>query len=493
MSSPSLLYSAAQVRAMDAYAIAQGTDGYTLMRRAGEAALRALRTRWPTAMRIGVVTGGGNNGGDGYVVARFAQAAGLSAVVSAVVPPESLRGDALRAAEDFRASGGRILPFEPAQLRAADVVVDGLLGTGLKDPVRASFAAAIDAINACDRPVFALDLPSGLNADTGEVMGTAVRATCTISFVALKTGLFLREGPEHAGRLLFDDLEVAPPADDARFRPLLERLGEGEISHALPRRPRESNKGDFGRVLIVGGGPGMPGAVRLAGESSLRAGAGLVTVATSRENLSGIIAGRPELMVHAVDGSAQLLPLLEAASVVAVGPGLGQSPWARELLDAVLASGKPLVLDADALNLLARSGRAAPPGAVLTPHPGEAGRLLGTNARAVQADRLAALQSLTQRHPGCVVVLKGAGTLVGAEQRIPGLCERGNPVMAAPGMGDVLTGTIAGIQGQCRDPWQAARAAVIAHALAGDELGRERHRGVLALELAEAVGRWLGR
>jgi ADP-dependent NAD(P)H-hydrate dehydratase / NAD(P)H-hydrate epimerase len=493
MSSPSLLYSGAQVRAIDACAIAQGTDGYLLMRRAAEAALRALRSRWPTALRIGIVTGGGNNGGDGYVLARFAQAAGLSVAVSAVIRPESLRGDALRAAEEFRASGGRILDYQAEQLAGVDVVVDALLGTGLQQPVRPAMAQAIAAINACDRPVFALDVPSGLNADSGEVMGAAIRATCTISFVALKTGLFLKDGPDHVGRLLFDDLEVSPPPEDSRFRPLLQRLGEGEIARALPRRAREANKGDFGRVLIVGGGPGMPGAMRLAGESCLRAGAGLVTVATVRDNLTGIIAGRPELIVHAVDQPEALAPLLAAAGVVAAGPGLGQSSWSESLFERILACGKPLVLDADALNLLARSGHAAPIGAVLTPHPGEAGRLLGSDADAVQADRMAALRELQRRHAGAVIVLKGAGTLIGAEGEIPGICERGNPAMAAPGMGDVLTGLIAGILGQCRDPWRAACAGVMAHALAGDELSRDRNRGVLALELAEALGHWVGR
>jgi len=493
MSSPSLLYSGAQVRAIDAFAIAHGTDGYLLMRRAAEAALRALRSRWPTALRIGIVTGGGNNGGDGYVLARFAQAAGLSVAVSAVSPPESLRGDALRAAEEFRASGGRILAYEAAQLAGVDVIVDALLGTGLQQPVRPAMAQAIAAINAGDRPVFALDLPSGLNADSGEVMGVAIRATCTISFVALKTGLFLKDGPDYVGRLLFDDLEVSPPPEDSRFRPLLQRLGEGEIARALPRRAREANKGDFGRVLIVGGGPGMPGAMRLAGESCLRAGAGLVTVATARDNVTGIIAGRPELIVHALEQAEALGPLLEAASVVAAGPGLGQSSWSESMFERILVCGKPLVLDADALNLLARSGRAAPTGSVLTPHPGEAGRLLGSDADAVQADRMAALRGLQRRHAGAVIVLKGAGTLVGADGEIPAICERGNPAMAAPGMGDVLTGLIAGILGQCRDPWRAACAGVMAHALAGDELSRERNRGVLALELAEALGYWVGR
>ena len=493
MTSPVWLYSAAQVRALDAHAIALGTEGYTLMRRAAEAALRALRSRWPTALRVVVVTGGGNNGGDGFVLARFAQAAGLTATVAAVVAPTALRGDAARAAEDFRASGGRILEYEASQLKSADVVVDALLGTGLRQPVRAAMAQAIDAINACERPVFALDLPSGLNADSGDVMGTAIRATCTISFVALKTGLFLKQGPEHVGRLLFDDLEVSPPEHEQGFRPLLQRLGEGEIARALSRRAHEANKGDFGRILIVGGGPGMPGAVRLAGESCLRAGAGLVTVATAGQNLTAIAATRPELIVHGIDEPAALAPLLGAATVVAAGPGLGQSHWAQSLLEQVLASGKPLVLDADALNLLARRGGAAPAGSILTPHPGEAGRLLGVTAAAVQDDRLSALGQLQGRHPGSTLVLKGAGTLIGAEGRIPGLCERGNPAMAAPGMGDVLTGLIAGLLGQCQDPWRAACAGVMAHALAGDELARDRHRGILALELAEALGHWLGR
>jgi len=384
-----------------------------------------------------------------------------------------------------------MIPFDPALLRQADVVVDALLGTGLKSAVREPFAAAIAAINACGRPIFALDLPSGLNADTGQVMGVAVRADSTISFVALKTGLFLGDGPDYAGRLLFDDLEVSPPALPA-FQPVLERMGESDITAALPPRRRESNKGDFGRVLIVAGGSGMPGAARLCGESCLRVGAGLVTVATARDNVAAIAAGRPELILHAVDQDGDLDAVLAPASVVAVGPGLGRTPWAAALLDRVLASGKPLVLDADALNQLAERHLLAPAGAVLTPHPGEAGRLLGESTANVQSDRPAALRRLCQRHPGATVVLKGAGTLVGVSSRpVSALCERGNPGMATAGMGDVLTGAVAGILAQCHDPWLAARAGVMAHALAGDDLARERQRGILALDLAEAITRWV--
>jgi len=495
MSAASLLYSAAQVRALDAHAIAQGTSGYTLMKRAGEAALRALRSRWPRALEIAVLAGGGNNGGDGYVLARFAQAAGLSVTVLAVTAAEQLGGDARSAWQDFRSSGGQVVPYAASLLARADVIVDALLGTGLTSAVRSPMKEAIQAINACAHPVFALDLPSGLNADNGAVMGAAVRADCTISFVALKTGLFLGDGPEYAGRLLFDDLEVATPPE-ARFTALLERLGEGEIARALPSRRRQANKGDFGRVLIVGGGPGMPGAVRLAGEACLRVGAGLVTVATARENLAAIVAGRPELIVHAVERADDLAALLEPADVVAIGPGLGRSEWAQALLEHTLASGKRLVIDADALNLLAVQRLIAPSESVLTPHPGEAARLLESSTELVQADRMAALRALTLRHPGAVIVLKGAGTLIGvshanAPTPMPAICERGNPGMAAAGMGDVLTGAIAGILGQCRDPWLAARAGVMAHALAGDDLARDRERGILALELADALNRWV--
>lgn len=492
MTSPQWLYSVEQARALDALSIEQGTSGYTLMRRAGEAALRVLRSRWPRALQICVVAGGGNNGGDGYVLARFAQAAGLTAIVLAAVPIEQLKGDARLACDDFRASGGRVLPYVEQALEG-EVIVDALLGTGLAAAVRAPLADIIAQINASARPVLALDVPSGLNADTGELMGCAVSADCTISFVALKSGLFLDAGPEYAGRVLFDDLGVAVP-DAARFRPVLERLSEADVLRALPRRERDANKGDFGRVLILGGGPGMPGALRLAGEACLRAGAGLVTVATWPDNLAAIVTGRPELIVHGVREVQELEPLLQTATVVAVGPGLSRTPWAKALLPRALASGLPLVLDADALNLIAEGRLSVPAGSVLTPHPGEAGRLLGISAAQVQKDRLGSLERLCTAYPGAVIVLKGAGTLIGRHAEdacVPGFCERGNPGMATAGMGDVLTGAIAGILAQCRDPWLAARAGVMAHALAGDELARDRERGILALELAEGLAHWV--
>jgi NAD(P)H-hydrate epimerase len=249
-------------------------------------------------------------------------------------------------------------------------------------------------------------------------------------------------------------------------------------------------------VLIMGGGPGMPGAVRLAGEAALRVGAGLVTVAVAAENLAAVVGGRPELICLGVgEGGPAAYPLLQEAlanaDVVAVGPGLGRSAWAQSMLDAALAAPCPLVIDADALNLLAAAGGAvrvhAGAGWILTPHPGEAGRLLGSDAGTVQADRLTAVHALQKRYGG-IVVLKGAGTLIADGNGPPAICERGNPGLATPGTGDVLTGAIAGILAQCGDPLQAARAGVMVHALAGDALARGGgERGFLAKELAREL------
>ena len=486
MALPVALYSTAQVRAIDAHAINElKIPGYTLMKRAGEAALRYLRTRWPMAHRIVIVCGSGNNGGDGYVLARFAQAAGLTVSVLSAADPDTRAGDARRACADYRASGAEVHPFSAARLAAGEVVVDALLGTGLSGSVRPAFLEVIRAINSSGRPVFALDVPSGLDADAGIPLGEAVRAEATVTFVGLKTGLFVGDGPEFAGTVFFDDLELRAPAG-AQFEPRLTRIVEAEIHAALPRRARAANKGDFGRVLIVGSGSGMPGAARLAGEACLRAGAGLTTVAVAPENVAAVAAGRPELICLGLSSAEALAPAIERADVIAVGPGLGRTSWARSALDAVLASGKPLVVDADALNLLAEQGARARADWILTPHPGEAGRLLNTSAAAVQDNRLAALEGLLERFGG-TVVLKGAGTLVGSRGRTPGLCERGNPGMATAGTGDVLTGAIAGILAQCRDSWAAARVGVLVHALAGDAAARGGERGVLASDLAREL------
>jgi len=470
---------------MDRHVIEQlGIPGYTLMTRAAEAALTALRSEWPRAHRLLIVCGAGNNAGDGYVLARLAMAARLLVEVIALTAPEALTGDARLAWQDFVAQGGVTLAWDGRLLSDAEVVVDAIFGTGLSRPLDARLIDCVQAINAAARPVLSLDVPSGLDADTGAVLGAAVQADRTISFVGLKQGFYLAAGPDHVGKVLFDDLEIPPEVVD-RAGCVARRLDTSVVRQALPRRSRTSHKGQQGHVLIVGGGLGMPGAVRLTGEACLRAGSGLVTVATRPEHVSALVAGRPELMCRGVLSAMDLAPLLLLADVIAIGPGLGQDAWALDLFKAVMATDKPLIVDADALNLLAQQPVMRGSHGeqwVLTPHPGEAARLLSSSTAHVQEARLQAVRDLGESYGG-TVVLKGAGTLIWTRDELPALCDRGNPGMAAPGMGDVLTGIIAGIAAQCRDLSLAARAGVYVHAVAGDMAARHGERGMLASDL----------
>lgn len=475
---PSALYTAAQVRELDRRAIEDhGVPGYTLMTRAGQAAFEVLRERWPEARCIGVLCGPGNNGGDGYVIARLAQGAGLTAWVLEAGDPARLKGDAARARADWQAAGGQAVDAR-APWPAAEVLVDALLGTGLDRPVEGALGGLIDAINATGLPVLAVDIPSGLHADTGAVLGRAVRAAVTVSFIGLKTGLFTGEGPACRGDVVFDGLGV-PEAVYRELPPVAERL-DATCIRRLGRRARCAHKGHFGYVLVVGGAPGMPGAVRLAGEAAARAGAGLVSVATHPDHAPLLPQARPELMVHGVVAPADLAPLLTRATVLAVGPGLGQGDWGRTLLGRLLETGLPMVVDADALNLLAEEP-ANRDDWVLTPHPGEAARLLGRDSASVQSDRLAAAREIQARFGG-VCVLKGAGTVI-RDADATAVCTGGNPGMASGGMGDVLTGIIAGLLAQGLAPAQAARIGVCAHAEAADRAARGGERGLLASDL----------
>lgn len=479
------VHTAAQVRALDRVAIEQlGIPSYTLMTRAGEAALNALLAAWPEARRLLVVCGPGNNGGDGYVLARRARERQLEVIVAALSPAERLGGDARRAWADYTAGGGMVQEWHAALLEQADVVVDALFGTGLSRPVDAAGLDCIQVINDSSVPVLALDMPSGLDADTGLVLGGAVRAKRTIAFIGLKLGYYLGEGPDYAGEVLYDPLGV-PAAARSQIDAAAKLLDERVIGTLLPPRARTAHKGQYGHVLVIGGGFGMAGAARLAGEAALRTGAGRVTVATRAEHVAAILAGRPELMCRPVERRADLDALIARADVLAVGPGLGQDAWAREMFQAALASRKPAIVDADGLNLLAQSPQARHQW-VLTPHPGEAARLLETTIAHVQRDRLAAARAIVARYGG-TVVLKGAGTLVAAGDDLPAICDRGNPGMASAGMGDVLTGVIAAVAAQTQnrsaDLPSAARAGVLIHALAGDRAAWRGERGLLAADL----------
>jgi ADP-dependent NAD(P)H-hydrate dehydratase / NAD(P)H-hydrate epimerase len=475
------LYTSAQVRALDRAAITSlGISGHVLMQRAAAAAWRVLRARWPLARRLVVVCGSGNNGGDGYLLAAIAREARMDARIIAPVAPRNA-GDAVRARLEWLAMGGSILDAD-AEFPEADVYVDALFGTGLSRPVDGTARALIDALNASERPILSLDVPSGIDADTGNAQGAAVRAAATVTFVAHKRGLFTGAALNHRGDLTLDTLAL-PENLFRNSQPDARLLNMSRMITWLPPRKRDGHKGDFGHVLAIGGESGMGGAIRLCAEAALRTGAGLVSVATRAENVVALNAARPEIMAHGVKDAGPLLALLQRASVIALGPGLGQSDWGRALTQSALAAGKPLVIDADGLNLIARKQLQLPSQTVLTPHPGEAARLLGSDTAAVGRDRFAAARELARQYRA-VVVLKGAGTIVAHPEGEVALCPWGNPGMASGGMGDVLTGVTASLLAQGMNAWRAARFAVGLHARAGDAAAAEGgEAGLLAADL----------
>ncbi|MEO4045510.1 NAD(P)H-hydrate dehydratase [Pseudomonas sp. CAU 1711] len=479
---PLPLYSAAQVRDLDARLIAAGTPGFELMRRAAHAAWRALRRRWPQSGEVTVLAGAGNNGGDGYLIAELAQRAGWGVRVLALGAPEQLAGDAALARDAALAAGVAIEAWgEGAALRG--VLVDALLGTGFQGELRPAYAAAALAINASGLPVLAVDIPTGLCADSGRVADQAVRADLTVTFIGLKLGLFTGAAPDWIGELQFDDLQA--DAQLVAQQPFTALRLAGTAVPLLPPRARTAHKGGFGHVLVIGGDRGFGGAALLAAESALRAGAGLVSLATRGEHLAASLARLPEVMCQATESTYQLVELCRRADLLVVGPGLGQQAWGRSLLSAALASGRAQVWDADALNLLAAGAVELPADSVITPHPGEAARLLGSSSAEVQADRPAAALALARKYQA-VVVLKGAGSLVAAPDGRLLLCDRGHPAMAGAGLGDVLAGLIGALRGQGLDAFDAAALGVWLHATAGQRLGVQG-RGLAASDLIPTI------
>jgi NAD(P)H-hydrate epimerase len=485
---PHNLYRTEQVRELDRLAIEEfGVSGNILMERAGEAAFNVLRGNWPEARAIAVLCGIGNNAGDGYVLARLAHEQGLAVTVYQVGDAGKLQGDALAALQRLLGVDVSPVAFEGQSLEPYDVIVDALLGTGLHGEVRNPFLLAINAINNGRRPVLALDVPSGLNADTGTVCGMAVKASVTVTFVGMKRGLLTGAGPEYCGRIVFDDLKL-PAGIYERVEPAAVGLDYASRQSWLVPRKRTAHKGECGHVLVVGGNAGMVGAVRLAGEGALRCGAGLVSIATREAHAALVPATRPELMSHGTESGEALKQLSAGVSVIAIGPGLGQDAWAQEMLAIAVARNLPLVMDADALNLLAHIDVARSDW-VLTPHPGEAARLLGCSVADIQADRFAAVDELVNKY-SATVVLKGAGTLVQSPGGKPAVCSAGNPGMASGGMGDVLTGVIAALIGQGLAPQAAAQLGVCLHAEAADLAVRGiGERGLLASDLMAPLRR----
>ena len=349
--------------------------------------------------------------------------------------------------------------------------------------MREPYAQAIRLVNASGLPVLAVDIPSGLCADTGRVLGVAVRANLTVTFIGLKLGLFTADAPNQVGKLVFDDLQ-ADPALVALTPRVTERMAACSLVRLAPR-PRTAHKGQFGHLLVVGGDRGLGGAALLAAESALRGGAGLVSLATRPEHVMAALARRPEVMCAGVSSANQLLALADRADVLVAGPGLGQDAWGRSLLSVVAGLESLQVWDADALNLLAGGHVRLPAGCVITPHPGEAARLLGISTDEVQADRPRAVLALAQKFDA-VVLLKGAGSLVATPDGRLALCDRGHPAMAGAGLGDVLAGLIGALLAQGMDAYAATCLAVWLHACAGESLARGG-RGLAASDLIPTI------
>ncbi|MGM0569733.1 NAD(P)H-hydrate dehydratase [Marinobacter sp.] len=494
------LFTADGVQALDRFLIEdQGVDGYELMQKAARAAFRQLLRHWPDAPSVLVFCGAGNNGGDGYLVALNALRQGLAVECIAVADPDKLSGDARRAWRDARNGG---VPVRHWQALAVDdqvrlfsdspVVVDAMLGTGVRGQPRAPFDSVIRQVNASHCPVLAVDVPSGLDASCGVAEGDAVRADMTVTFIGQKLGLLTGQGPHFAGKVVHDTLGAGQLCDTFPVAAVASLASWSLCQDWLPPLSRSAHKGSFGHVLVVAGDRGFGGAGLLAAEAAARSGAGLVSLATRPEHVAPALSRCPSLMVRGVVHGNELAPLLDKADVVVCGPGLGQSAWGQQMLQQVLESGKPRLLDADALNQLADRLPVHSDQQVITPHPGEAARLLSCSVRDIEADRIAAVRTLQQRFGG-VALLKGAGTLVSGRDQLPVLIAGANPGMATGGMGDVLSGILGAFMVQAAKAQDMTFAdgvilGACLHLAAADSASLSKgYRGLLPMDVIEAL------
>ncbi|MBT3860280.1 MAG: NAD(P)H-hydrate dehydratase [Gammaproteobacteria bacterium] len=507
---PRDLYRAAQVQQLDQVAIKDfGIPGFKLMQTAGAACFDTLMEAWPQTRHLLVFCGAGNNAGDGYIIAGLAKEQGIAAEVVQLSPGQNLKGDAATAWQ--WALEKQVLTLTLSDLikrqdsiHANTVLVDALFGTGLDREVEGEYASAIEFINQSDSPVLAVDIPSGLSADTGRALGRAVVADITVTFIGLKQGLLTNSGRDYIGQLIYHDLDVPPEIFHSESSPTAsaQRI---DINYALQfLRPRasSSHKGNHGHVVLIGGDYSYGGAILMAAEAAQRSGAGLVSVITRSAHRPAILARRPELMVMGTEDEGfhpdSMVGLLERADALVLGPGLGRGQWSQQLFQAALAVQSagdiPLVIDADGLQLLADKGspnaRLKRDNWILTPHPGEASILLGVSSEEIQRDRFESVSRL-QKKWGGACLLKGSGSLIctqeEGEQKLF-LCSEGNPGMASGGMGDVLSGVIAGLLANEMSLEDSLCCAVCIHGEAADlsaqELGA---KGMAASDLFKYI------
>lgn len=478
-----LLYSPETVYQLDKAAVAK--DGFTeieLMQRAGQSVWRALLARWPGVTGVSVFAGSGNNGGDAFVVALCARQQGVQ--VQLLVQGDLARQSAT--SRHFRGlweqGGGTFEPWQGQDL-SGDVIVDGLLGIGLQRELDADWQTLIGVINAHRSPRVAIDIPSGLNGLSGNPQPVAVAAQLTVTFIGAKTGQYLADGPDYCGELIFEDLGVSAAAR----ADVVAQLEVVESCQLPAVRKNNSHKNHYGNLLIIGGDQGMSGAVTLAARAALRSGAGLVTALVHPECRANL-AAFPEIMVLGWDALEQKL---SQASVIVVGPGLGQGEPAAAILRRLQQVSLPMVVDASALNadwLPALDSEQV----VITPHPGEAAVLLATSSAEIQADRLAASATLAERF-SATCVLKGSGTLIAQQGMQTAINTHGNPGMASAGMGDVLSGIIAAFIGQGLPPFAAARSAVLIHALCAERFSAGQDQiGLIASDVIDRIPQVIG-
>ncbi len=467
---------------------------YDLMEKAGAAVFERIMALAPRPKSVWVFCGHGNNGGDGYVVGALLTEHRVPFRLFAVGTPRD-GTEAYTACEYFKSLGGKIETELPkGGDEAPEVAVDALLGTGISSAPRAPICEWIQFINRLKCRTVAVDIPSGVAADTGLVPGDAVRAALTVSMIALKPGLLTGDAVDYVGKVECDSLGVdtAPfyglnvAENEEAPLPVTVRTYE-DITDTLPKRDLSCNKGENGKLLIIGGAVGMAGAAIICGLGALRSGAGLVKVATQLSNVPAFNACEPTLMTADINDDKALQQALEWADVVAVGPGLSQGVRAQSILPRLTEMDIPLVYDADALNLLAKAPDFCD-NRVLTPHPGEAARLLKCSVDKIAENRPAAAYKLQQRYGG-VVLLKGAGTVICNGKRLT-IIREGSPAMAVGGMGDLLTGILGSLLGQGLTPYQAAVAAAAIHGRAGKLAGEQGGvNGTLPRDLLKYVRR----
>jgi hydroxyethylthiazole kinase-like uncharacterized protein yjeF len=524
------LYTAEQVSRLERRAKTDfAVDGYDLMVRAGEAAFSSIISQWPAVRQLIILCGGGNNGGDGLVVARLAKQHDIEVQIVMLADVANLSGEAKKAADDVLASELTILTADQVEwpigsdgptISCEVIIVDALLGSGLNGELTPPYESLIHQANNSGLPVLAIDVPSGLNATTGVVGNSAILADVTLTMIEYKQGLFTGAGPSHCG-----DIRLAPLSLPNELRKLETGSSQLESWAELSQLPRfrardiDHHKGHYGHVLIVGGDLGCGGAISLATGAALRSGAGLVSVATRPEHVTGVISRFPEAMVHGVKSGQDLQMLLDRADAIVVGPGLGQSYWGEQLLQQVMAVHTPVILDADALNILAK-GRIkhnlTDRISVITPHPGEAIRLLGLANGHIETDsnlnRFDVVKDLVHLYSSSVV-LKGVGSLIctqlergsddGAGDLIS-ICSDGNAGMASGGMGDVLSGIVGSLMAQsvnaknkesdlkeessCLNALhELVISAVCMHSAAADVAANQGQAGLLASDVVSSI------